>query len=496
MATPIPENHARFTAEEIARASGGTLRGGGDAVGVVSDSRAVKPGCAFVALRGASFDGHAFVRGAIERGAAVVVVERGSGEGLEGAAVVEVDDTLVAWGAIARAHLERWRKTPCASGPRRVVAITGSAGKTTTKELTAALLGAVSPCHATAGNLNNRIGVPSVVLALEERHRFAVVEMGMSLPGEIAAVASIARPDVSVVTNVGVAHAEGVGGREGVLREKQGVYEALLPDGVAVVNVDDEWSRRAGRASRGGSAQTFGRDASATYRLTGRVPRGAAGATVTFAVPNRTLTVELPLPGEAAAIDLAAALAAQEAASGVVLEATQIDEALARVKLPGRAEVRTLGDGTLVVDDTYNANPGSVRAALASLGEIAPSRRRVVVLGEMKELGALAVAEHESIGDAIAEAGIALAIGCGGLVGLSLRRAAALTAALEVVDAASTEEAAREAAARVRPGDLVLVKGSRSVGAERVVAELARTRGEKAPESLPSSGKSASSGAE
>ncbi len=499
MATPIPENRARFTTDEVARATGGAvvLGRGGVHEGVVSDSRAVRPGCVFVALKGASFDGHAFVSAAVAAGVSAVVVERGRGAGVTGAAVVEVDDTLVAWGALARFHLERWRGAPCASGARRVVAITGSAGKTTTKELAAALLRTVAPCHATAGNLNNRIGVPAVVLALEDAHRFAVVEMGMSLPGEIAAVAAIAPPDVSIVTNVGVAHAEGVGGREGVLREKRAVFEALGPGGTAIVNRDDAWSLRALEGAHRGPSLGFGRERSADYRLVGRMPRGASGATVVLAVPEgRKLAVVLPLPGEAAAIDLAAALAAAEAASGVVLTAPVVDAALATVHLPGRAEIRTLGDGTLVVDDTYNANPSSVRAALASLGEIG-SGRRVAILGEMKELGDLAAAEHESLGDAIASAGVALAIGCGGLVGLALARAAAVSSTpIEVVCATSTDDAAREASARVCAGDVVLVKGSRSVGAEKVVSELVRSRGEKSPESLPSSGKSASSEAE
>jgi UDP-N-acetylmuramoyl-tripeptide--D-alanyl-D-alanine ligase len=507
MATPIPENRARFTADAITRVTGGarvvravTARPELEYEGVTSDSRAVRRGCVFVALRGETFDGHAFAARAIEAGAGAVVVLRGRGaelgESARGRAdVVEVDDTLVALGDLARDHLARWRAAPSPSGPRRVVAVTGSAGKTTTKELTAALLRAVAPCHATAGNLNNRIGVPAVIFALEEAHRFAVVEMGMSVPGEIAAVASIARPDVAIVTNVGVAHAEGVGGREGVLREKRAVYEALLPDGVAIVNADDDFSRRAAEASRGGTASTFGRDASATYRLVARAPRGPAGAEVTLArLASSPLVVTLPLPGEAAAIDLAAALAAQEAASGVVLEAPAIDAALARVHLPGRAQVLTLGDGTLVVDDTYNANPGSVRAALAALAEIGPGRRRVAVLGEMKELGDLAAGEHEALGAALVEAGVALAIGCGGLVGLALARAEALAGpGFLGVPAASTEEAALAAASRIEPGDVVLVKGSRSVGAERVVLELVRTRGERTPESLPSPGNSATS---
>ena len=497
MATPIPDNRARFTGGEIARATGGALVAAreGTFEGVFSDSRAVRPGCVFVALRGASFDGHAFVARAIEAGAGAVVVERGRAAEAgpaPRAAVVEVEDTLVAWGDLARAHLERWRALPA---PRRVVAVTGSAGKTTTKELTAALLGAVGPCHLTAGNLNNRIGVPAVVFALEDTHHFAVVEMGMSVPGEIAAVASVARPDVSIVTNVGVAHAEGVGGREGVLREKRAVYEALAPGGAAVAWADDAFGLRALEVSRGSSVLTFGRDASASYRLATRTPRGPGGAEVTIVRPSGAITVTLPLPGEAAAIDLGAALAAQEAASGVVLEAAAVSAALARVKLPGRAEVRALGDGTLVVDDTYNANPSSVRASLASLAEVGPGRRLVAVLGEMKELGALAVSEHEALGEALAASGVALAIGCGGLVSRTLTRAAALAPGLEIVPAATTEEAALAAVTRVQAGDVVLVKGSRSVGAERVVAALAAARGPfgtatESHETLPSGGES------
>jgi UDP-N-acetylmuramoyl-tripeptide--D-alanyl-D-alanine ligase len=492
MATPIPENHATFTLDAIAAAvKGDIVRRAGDRAtfeGVTSDSRAVRPGSAFFALRGETHDGHAFVPRVVAAGAGVVVVERGRGaDAPGGASVVEVANALIAWGDLARAHLERWR---AADPARRVVAITGSAGKTTTKELTAKLLGAVGPCHFTAGNLNNRVGVPAVVFALEDRHRYCVLEMGMSVPGEIAAIAGIARPDVAVVVNVGVAHAEGVGGREGVMREKGAVYRALLEDGVAVVNADDDFATRAALGTRAGRTLRFGRAEGADYRLTERRARGAAGSTVTFACPSRVVDMTLPIPGEAAAIDLAAAVAAQEAASGVCLSAERIDRALAEVQIAGRARVRTLGGGTLVIDDTYNANPGSVRAALATLSEIAGGRRMVAVLGEMKELGALARDEHEALGDPIADAGVALAIGCGGLVDLALARAE--TRGIAVVFAADTDEAAREAVQRVRPGDAVLIKGSRSVGAERVVAELVRSLGE-SPEALPLSSNSASS---
>lgn len=477
MATPIPPNEAAFTIDEAAAATGGTIVHRGAQLppervpaGVVSDSRAVLPNGIFVALRGETHDGHAFLDGARRRGAAYVIVERGRAptDVLTGA--LEVDDTLVALGDLARAHLARWRAH---SPSNRVVAITGSAGKTTTKELTRALLGAVAPTHYTAGNLNNRVGVPFVVLGLRQEHRFAVLEMGMSLPGELDAITSFARPDVSVVTNVGVAHAEGVGGPEGIMREKGAVYRALEPSGVAIVNADDERVTRAADGTPAKRVVTFGSGMDATYRLVRREPRGTAGSVVGLTTPGRQLSIALPLAGEAAAIDLAAALAAQETASGVLLPAEAIEAELADVRLSGRATIKHLAEDIVLLDDTYNANPASVRAALGTLAEIAGERRRVAVLGEMKELGAHAEAEHVALGDAIAAAGVALAIGCGGLISQSLARAGAL--GVTCIAASSTEEAVVESTSRVRPGDAVLVKGSRSVGAERVVAALIET---------------------
>lgn len=479
MATPIPTNQARFAADAVAAATRGavTRRGAvAEALGVVTDSRAVTAGNVFVAIKGEAHDGHAFVAAAVRARASVIVVERGRSASFVAdlaagdASFIEVDDTLVALGDLARVHLGAWR---AAGEARKVVAITGSAGKTTTKELTAVLLGAVAPTHFTAGNLNNRVGVPMVVLALELAHRFAVLEMGMSLPGELDAITSFARPDVSVVTNVGIAHAEGVGGPDGVMHEKAALYRALDTHGVAIVNADDERATRAAHGTRAQSVVTFGTSPGATYRLASREPRGESGSVVVIATPGRDLTVHLPLPGEVAAIDLAAALAAQEAASGVLLPDETIDRALATVRLAGRATVKHLGEDIVVLDDTYNANPASMRSALATLGEIARERRLVAVLGEMKELGAHAEAEHVALGDAIAAAGVSLAIGCGGLISRSLERAAEL--GVTCFMARSTDEAAREATARVRRSDAVLVKGSRSVGAERVVAALTAT---------------------
>ena len=240
--------------------------------GVTTDSRAVVPGGAFVALRGETHDAHAFVAAAIEAGAVLVVVERGRAPDDARADAVEVDDTWSRGARFARAHLQAWRRANAAA---RVVAITGSAGKTTTKELCAALLRTMGSggqpmgdVHATAGNLNNRVGVPAVVLELEPRHRFAVLEVGMSLPGEIAALASIVEPDVAVITNVGMAHAGGVGGSlNDVAREKGALFAGVRAEGVCVANADDAAVlAQLARAPRGARVTSFGRAETAQYR--------------------------------------------------------------------------------------------------------------------------------------------------------------------------------------------------------------------------------------
>jgi UDP-N-acetylmuramoyl-tripeptide--D-alanyl-D-alanine ligase len=299
------------------------------------------------------------------------------------------------------------------------VAITGSAGKTTTKELCAALLRLVAPCHATAGNLNNRVGVPAVLLQLEPRHQFAVVEVGMSLPGEIAALASIVEADVAVVTNVGLAHAGGVGGTVAdVAREKGGLFAAVAAGGVCVANADDDAVMTSAARARGRRV-TFGRSSGADVRLAERTPRGLEGSTLRIERRGRSVRVDLPIPGDAAGLDLVAALAAAEAAAGPIDDAL-VTAAVAGVgPVAGRMNVRRTGD-TTVIDDAYNANPTSMRAALGALGESGEGRR-VAILGEMKELGPAAESEHEALADAIVRARVALLVSCGGLAGATAR---------------------------------------------------------------------------
>jgi UDP-N-acetylmuramoyl-tripeptide--D-alanyl-D-alanine ligase len=469
VATPIAENHAPVDARAVAQATGGRVARfteGRIARGVTSDSRAVVRGGAFVALRGERHDAHAFVGQAIESGAALVVVERGRAPDDPRADVVEVDDTLVAWGAIGRAHLQAWRS---ANDAARVVAITGSAGKTTTKELCAALLRTAGGCHATAGNLNNRVGVPAVLLGLEARHRFAVIEVGMSLPGEIAALAGIVEPDVAVITQVGLAHAGGVGGSlDDVVREKGALFAGTRAESVVVANADDPTvTAQLARAPRSATVLRFGRGEAADYRLVERKPLALEGSRVRIDGPGeRGVSVVLPIPGEAAALDLAAALAAADTAAGDPVDAVRAMRTLPPVV--GRMQVRRAG-GVAVIDDAYNANPASMRAALTTLAECGGSRR-VAVLGEMKELGPAAESEHAALADAVVAASLSLLVSCGGLADVLARAAA--SRGVEVALAGSTGEAARIAAAYARPGDVFLVKASRSVGAERVVDAL------------------------
>ncbi len=268
MATPIPQNHAELTAKNAALATGGEIvrargREGVVARGIVSDTRALAGGEAFGALRGATHDGHAFLDQAAKRGAALLLVDRTEAPVAlpDGPDVVRVGDTLAAWGDLARAHLAAWRG---AREDARVVAITGSAGKTTTKQLCAALLAEAAGAEstwATPGNLNNLVGLPSVVFALEARHRFAVLEAGMSVRGEIARLGAIAKPDVAVITNIATAHAEGVGGnRSDVAREKGALFAATARGGVCVFDAGDDLSRGQVERSPGARGVGFGRD--------------------------------------------------------------------------------------------------------------------------------------------------------------------------------------------------------------------------------------------
>jgi len=474
MATSIPRNEAAFTQWELAVACDGDLTrladDGAPVVGVVTDSRGIGPGNVFVAVHGDSFDGHDFLAAAIDRGASALVVERGRSVPPGRVAVVEVDDTLSAFGGIARAHVRRWRRT--ARATTRVGALTGSAGKTTTKELVAAILSVVDGCLATAGNLNNRVGVPSMALCLQ-RQRYAVFELGMSVPGEIGALAGIVEPDVAALLNVGVAHAEGFGGsRAGIAREKGAIFDGLAAAGVAVVNLDDAAARAQVLRTRA-RVVGFGVSSDADVRLVRREALGVHGSRLTVDRAGSSFEVSLPVAGEAAALDLVAAVAITDAMIGTPVPADRIAEAMAAWRpIEGRSSLVELAGDILVVDDSYNANPASMRAALATLDEVkrAAPGRAIAVLGEMRELGALSLSEHESLGEELARHPVDVVIGCGGAIDATLR--CAEERGLEVKYARNAEDAGALVAGIAQAGDVVLFKGSRGATVERALAVL------------------------
>ncbi len=487
MATPIPRNRAAMTAYEVAVAAGGAIArdvtGGAVAVGFTTDSREVTAGGAFVALHGEKIDGHNFIESALKAGARLLVVSRKFQlpERVD-ADVVAVDDPLEAWGAIARHHLRSWRRARHVGGAS-VLAITGSSGKTSTKELSKALLATVGAVSATSGNLNNRIGMPATIFTVNRAHRFAVLEAGMDLSGEMAALGRICEPDVAVITRVDLTHNEGVGGSKfAVGAEKGALLEALRPGGVAVVNADDPMAM-AQLARTEARAVLFGRGEAAHYRLIERTSRGASGSWIQFSRPvlgasgkSEVVEVDLPLIGGAAAMNTVAAVAAAETVYGANLPVELIQKALYDVApTPGRAFMRPLRDEILLIDDSYNANPASMSAAVDTLGEVATGRRKVLVLGEMRGLGTHAAVEHAELGRRVAREQPGLVIGCGGHIDRALEVIAG--AGLRVISTKNSDEAAEVAVREVKSGDVVLVKASLTVNAAAVVQALREAYG-------------------
>lgn len=436
----------RLTLDEVANAVGGRRSGEQAAVtGYATDSRLAAQGTLFFALRGAEMDGHDFVRDAAARGAAAAVVERPVDVALPQVVVTD------GWKALFDLAGHALREvTPLAVG------VTGSNGKTSTKELLAAGLGARHTVLKTEGNLNTETGVPLTLLRLEPGvHTALVAEMGMQGPGEIARLAQLVRPSIGVITVIGTVHLEFFENREGLARAKGELVQALPEDGFAVLNADDPYLPLLESLTRA-HVVTFGSERG-MYRVEGyRAVDGGSEFTV------RGVPVRLRLAGLHQARNAAAALAAAEAAGVPVAEAAPRLAEVEAVK--GRMrEIRTSG-GVLLIDDSYNASPESMAAAFAVAAE-RPARRRLAVLGEMRELGAAAEPEHERIGRLAAETFDAIAVIDGG----HATRLAAVAGADPVRD---LDEAERWVGDHVAAGDLLLIKGSRGVHLEHLVERL------------------------
>jgi UDP-N-acetylmuramoyl-tripeptide--D-alanyl-D-alanine ligase len=460
-----------LTFGDVAAATRGRLvRGnqGDDVDGISIDSRALVAGDLFVAIRGDRFDGHRFVSDAFARGARGAVVDESDagGEGVsagEAHALIFVEDTTRALQDVAREVRRR-------SGAK-VVAITGSAGKTTTKEVTAEFLATRHQVYRNKGNLNNHIGLPLSLLELRSRPEVAVVELGMNHPGEIRALVGIAEPDVRVWTNVGDAHMGFFASADGIADAKAEILEQARPTDVLVANADDP--RIAARIGGfRGRVVTFGVDAKADVRATSVALRGLEGTAAHVDTPSGPFELETSLLGLG---NLSNVLAATAVALhfDVPLDAIAATAATLR-PARRRGELLRLPGGVTLVDDSYNSSPSALRRALETLAGASGSARKIAFLGEMLELGEHATALHESCGAAAARAGLDLLVTIGGAPAGSMAEAA-ITAGMpvaSVVHVASSAEAVNVALARVRPGDLVLVKASRGIGADAVVDRL------------------------
>ena len=438
-----------WTLDRVADALGGGPRGATPLSEVATDSRTIQPGSLFVALRGENFDAHDFLDAAVRAGAAALVVSRPAVAATVDIPVYVVPDTLVALGQLGQARRRAWGKT--------VIGITGTNGKTSTKELVRAALGSVLSVHATVGNLNNRIGVPMTLLALTAAADLAVVEMGTSEPGEIATLRAIAEPDVAIISSVAEGHLEGLGDIHGVLVEKASIYDgvsiAIAPSG------QPEIARAA--ESRARRVITAGLD-------TGDVRPKAWGIDAEGLgwIEIDGVTIRPPLRG---AHNLRNAMLAVAAAGECGVSIADAARGIESMPVPAmRLALQALGKATLI-NDAYNANPGSTRAALELLAHAGDGRQRVAILGTMRELGIHSQRLHEEIAREALASSIDVVAGCGEFE-------AALTAVGggdgRVVTAPDVDELWAKLAPRLQRDALILLKASRGVRLERLVPHL------------------------
>ena len=425
-----------WTAEALVGAAGGSMARAFSATGVSIDTRTLRAGDLFVALV-AERDGHAHVRAALAAGAAGVMVHDAASVP-DGAPALVVADTLAGLGALGRAGRARFRG--------QVVAVTGSVGKTTVKEMLRVALAPSGPVHAAQASYNNHWGVPLTLALLPADAAYCIVEIGMNNPGEIRPLAEMARPDVGVITAIAAAHIGHMGSLEAIAAEKATLLEALGAGGTAVLPQDSPYYKQL-RAHAACAALTFGEHEAADARL-------IAAGPVRAAVGGTPVTFDLRAAGAHMAVNAMAVLAAAMALGVDVRAAARGLGSF--VPGPGRGlQRRIVGDQVLLLDESYNASSASVRAALAVLGQM-PARRRLAVLGDMLELGAFGEAEHAGLAPDVAKAADLL-YACGPLTRSLFDR---VPPALRAAHAGSAEELAPIVAAAIRPGDAVLVKGS------------------------------------
>lgn len=456
--------------------AGDLLAGSSDAVvaGLATDSREVRPGMLFVALAGERADGHDFLGEVVARGARAVIVSRHADElgdvlaeaSERGVAVIRVEDGLRAIQSIAAWHRGRLH---CP-----VVGITGSTGKTTTKDLLTSVLRQRFGVVATEGNRNNELGVPLTILEAEPNTEIVVVEMGMRGVGQIAALCAIARPTVGLVTNVGTSHIELLETREAVADAKAELAAAVPEDGLVFLNGDDAYADRIAGFAHAPIVR-YGLAERCAFRGEDVVLDAESHPTFALVTPEESFEVAVPVPGRHNVYN---ALAAASVALSLGCEADDVAAGLEAAELTGmRMEVFEAACGVTVVNDAYNANPTSMRAAVETLAAMRPEGRRIAVLGDMAELGSLTELAHFRIGELVGRLPIDVLVTIGPRAARIAEGALAGGMGADVVRRCVTVEEASEVLDDVlRPGDAVLVKASRVMGLERVVDGIVSPR--------------------
>ena len=459
----------RFDSVDLARWSGGEWhpRGPAEITSIVHDTKHVDAKALFVALRGARVDGHDFVAEAVSRGAAGAMVSRARAGGLR----VEIPLLIVDDPAMALRDLAAGYRS--ASG-LTIVGVTGSTGKTTVKEMIAALLATTIPTARTRGNWNNEIGLPLSLLAMPETTRVGVLELGISHPGEMAPLCRIAQPDWGVITNVGPVHLEFFESIDAIALEKGELFRSLPPDGTAVVSLDEVYAAVLSRMA-GCRVVTTSMRSDADYTLVRDEPRTGECEVVEKQSSERC-TFRLPLAGSHSRHN---ALLAIAVARGLGVAWAAIASALEGfVPPPMRWERRNLG-GVIVINDAYNANPVSMRAAVKTFADMDIPGQKWLVLGDMLELGGGAIDEHDKLGRFLAEGEWAGLVTIGPLAAHFAAGAIAVgMPAVRAIRCQTTAEAAETLLARLQPGDGVLVKASRGKRLEEVVERLEKVLGE------------------
>jgi UDP-N-acetylmuramoyl-tripeptide--D-alanyl-D-alanine ligase len=449
---------------EAARALAAQVEGADVMVnGVSTDTRTIKPGDLFVALRGERFDGHAFVAAALSAGAAAAMIDAaGAGEARPPIPTLVVDDTRLALGRLA-AHWRTRFDFP-------LVALTGSSGKTTVKEMLAAILrtaagdaAGAGAVLATRGNLNNDIGVPLMLLEMRPEQRYAVIEMGMNHAGEIRYLCEMAKPDVVLVTNAGRAHIEYLGSEEAIARAKGEIFDSAPQSAAAVINADDRFAPLWRQLAAGRRTIEFGLDSAAAVTATHQLRD--FDSEIVLETPSGAAATRIPAPG---VHNVRNALAAAAAAVALDIALPVIADGLTQYRgIKGRLQRKSAAHAAVVIDDTYNANPESVRAAIDVLAR--SSGTRILVFGDMGELGADAPHMHEELGEYAKRSGIERVMTLGEHSELTARAFGAGAQHYPRV-----EELIADARAALGANVTVLVKGSRFMKMERVVEAIAQ----------------------